>query len=176
MCPICTSNITNYSHSFSVKKHARFEALNVLKGWTFVHTYGIINPFLHRNEMLTDEVNSYGLAIINIKRCFIERVSDSSRCNLNKNTRDSLPWFFFILFSSIYTHEGAGLIDFFFYSLGHPLNACRKQASSILRKEDRRVSNELTAHSHIQVFDYVKYKHQLAYIETKSGRGVVARF
>jgi hypothetical protein len=87
----------------------------VLKGWTFVHTYGIINPFLHRNEMLTDEVNRYGLTIINITRCVIERVSDSSRCDLNRNTRDRLPWFFFIL---IYTHEGAGLIDFFLHSLG----------------------------------------------------------
>ena len=111
-------NITNCSHSFPAYKQPRFEALNLLKGWTFVHSYGIINPFLHRNEMLTDEVNRYGLAIINITRCFIERNSDSSRCDVNRNTRDSLPWFFFILFSFIYTHKGAGLIDFFFYSLG----------------------------------------------------------
>ena len=150
----------------------------MLKGWTFVHTYGIINPFLHRNEMLTDEVNRYGLAIINITRCVIERVSDRSRCDVNRNTRDSLPWFFFILFIFIYTHKGAGLIDFFFILWANSLNACRKRASSILRKEDRRVSNELTAHSHINlmVHDYVKVKHQHAYIETKSGRGVVARF
>ena len=138
----------------------------MLKGWTFVHTYGIINPFLHRNEMLTDEVNCYGLATINITRCFIERVSDISGCDLNRNTRDSLPWFFFIL---IYTHEGAGLIDFFFILWANSLNACRKRASSILRKEDRRVSNELTAHSHINrmVHDNVKAEHQHAYIETK---------
>ena len=82
------------------------------KGWTFVHTYGIINPFLHRKEMLTDEVNRYGLAIINITRYVIERVSDRSRCDVNRNTRESLPWFFFILFIFIYTHKGAGLIDF----------------------------------------------------------------
>ncbi len=134
--------------------------------------------------MLTDEVNRYGLAIINITRCIAERVSDRSRCDVNKNTRDSLPWFFFILFIlfilfiSIYTHEGAGLIDFFFILWANSLNACRIRASSILRKEDRRVSNELTAHSHINfmVHDYVKTKHQHAYIETKSGRGVVARF
>jgi hypothetical protein len=69
--------------------------------------------------MLTDEVNRYGLAIINITRCFIERVSDISRCVVNRNTRDNLPWFFFILFIFIYTHEGAGLIDFFIHSLGH---------------------------------------------------------
>ena len=68
--------------------------------------------------MLTDEVNRYGLAIINITRCITERVSDRSRCDVNKNTRDSLPWFFFILFISIYTHVGAGLIDFFLHSLG----------------------------------------------------------
>jgi len=134
--------------------------------------------------MLTDEVNRHGLAIINITRCIAERVSDRSRCDVNKNTRDSLPWFFFILFIlfilfiSIYTHVGAGLIDFFFILWANSLNACRIRASSILRKEDRRVSNELTAHSHINfmVHDYVKTKHQHAYIETKSGRGVVARF
>jgi len=128
--------------------------------------------------MLTDEVNRYGLAIINITRCIAERVSDRSRCDLNKDTRGSLPWFFFILFISIYTHKGAGLIDFFFILWANSLNACRIRASSILRKEDRRVSNELTAHSHINfmVHDYVKTKHQHAYIETKSGRGVVARF
>ena len=68
--------------------------------------------------MLTDEVNCYGLAIINITRCIAERVSDRSRCDLNRNTRDSLPWFFFILSIFIYTHEGAGLIDFFLHSLG----------------------------------------------------------
>ena len=68
--------------------------------------------------MLTDEVKCYGLAIINITRYFAERVSDRSGCDVNKNTRDSLPWFFFILFSFIYTHKGAGLIDFFFYALG----------------------------------------------------------
>ena len=125
--------------------------------------------------MLTDEVNRYGLAIINITRCITERVSDRSRCDVNRNTRESLPWFFFI---HIYTHEGAGLIDFFFILWANSLNACRIRASSILRKEDRRVSNELTAHSHINfmVHDYVKTKHQHAYIETKSGRGVVARF
>jgi len=128
--------------------------------------------------MSTDEVSCHGLAIINITRCFAERVSDRSRCDVNKNTRDSLPWFFFILFISIYTHVGAGLIDFFFILWANSLNACRIRASSILRKEDRRVSNELTAHSHINfmVHDYVKTKHQHAYIETKSGRGVVARF
>ena len=125
--------------------------------------------------MLTDEVNRYGLAIINITRCITERVSDRSRCDVNRNTRESLPWFFFIL---IYTHEGAGLIDSFFILWANSLNACRIRASSILRKEDRRVSNELTAHSHINfmVHDYVKTKHQHAYIETKSGRGEGARF
>ena len=128
--------------------------------------------------MLTDEVNRYGLAIINITRYVIERVSDRSRCDANRNTRDSLPWFFFILFIFIYTHEGAGLIDFFFILWANSLNACRKRASSILRKEDRKVSIELKAHSHrnLMVHDYVKAKHQYAYIETKSGRGVVARF
>jgi hypothetical protein len=110
--PVNTPNVTNCSHSFPIYKHTRFESPNVLKGWTIVHTYGIINPFLDRNEMLTDEVNRYGFAIINITRCFIERVSDISRCDVNRNTRDSLPWFFFILFLSIYTHEGAGLIVF----------------------------------------------------------------
>ncbi len=68
--------------------------------------------------MSTDEVSCHGLAIINITRYFAERVSDRSRCDVNRNTRDSLPWFFFILFISIYTHEGAGLIDFFLHSLG----------------------------------------------------------
>jgi hypothetical protein len=128
--------------------------------------------------MLTDEVNRYGLAIINITRYVIERVSDRSRCDVNRNTRESLPWFFFILFIFIYTHKGAGLIDFFFILWANSLNARRKRASSILRKEDRKVSYELTAHSHINlmVHDYVKAKHQHAYIETKSGRGVVARF
>ena len=115
----------------------------MLKGWTFIHTYGIIIPFLHRNEMLTDEVNCYGLTIFNITRCVIERVSDRSRCDVNRNTRDYLPWFFFILFNLIYTHKGAGLIDFFFILWADLLNACRKRASSILRKEDRRVSKSL---------------------------------
>ena len=64
--------------------------------------------------MLTDEVNRYGIAIINITRWVIERVSDRSKWVVNRNTRDYLPWFFFILFNLIYTHEGAGLIDFFF--------------------------------------------------------------
>ena len=145
----------------------------MLKGWTFIHTYGIINPFLHGKEMLTVEVNCYGLAIINITRCIIERVSDSSRCDVNRNTRDRLPWFFFILFIRTKV-PGSSIFSFILWAI--PLNACRKRANSILRKEDRRVSYELTAHSHLQVFDYVKYKHQLAYIETKSGRGVVARF
>ena len=125
--------------------------------------------------MSTDEVSCHGLAIINITRCFIERVSDRSGCDVNRNTRESLPWFFFI---HIYTHEGAGLIDFFFILWANSLNACRIRANSILRKEDRRVSHELTVHSHIDlmVYDYVKASHQHAYIETKSGRGVVARF
>ena len=126
--------------------------------------------------MSTDEVSCHGLAIINITRCITERVSGISRCDVNRNTRDSSPWFFFILF--IYTHEGAGLIDFFFILWANSLNACRKRASSILRKEDRKVSNELTAHSHMNsmVHDYLTAKHQHAYIKTKSGRGVVARF
>src|SRR5207248_10945111 len=118
--------------------------------------------------MLTDEVSCHGLTIINITRYITERVSDKSRCDVNRNTGDSLPWFFFILFISIYTHEGAGLIDFFFILWANFLNACLIQANSILRKEDRRVSNELTAHLHINlmVYDYAKVKHQHAYIET----------
>ncbi len=84
--------------------------------------------------MLTDEVSCYGLAIINITRCIAERVSDSSRCDVNRNTRDSLPWFFFILFTFIYTHKGAGLIDFFFILWANSLSACRIRASSNFTK------------------------------------------
>ena len=84
--------------------------------------------------MLTDEVSCYGLAIINITRCIAERVSDSSRCDVNRNTRDSLPWFFFILFTFIYTHKGAGLIDFFFILWATSLSACRIRASSNFTK------------------------------------------
>ena len=120
----------------------------MLKGWTFIHTYGIINPFLHRNEMLTDEVNCHGLAIINITRCFTERVSGRSRCNVNRNTRDSLPWFFFILLFIRTKVPGSSV--FFFILWANFLNACWIRAS-ILRKEDRRVSHELTAHSHVKL-------------------------
>jgi hypothetical protein len=59
--------------------------------------------------MLTDEVSCYGLGFIYIAGCIADRVSGRSRCYVNRNTRDSLPWFFFIF---IYTHNSAGLIDF----------------------------------------------------------------
>jgi hypothetical protein len=137
------------THRFTAYKDAIFAAPNVLKGWTLIHTYGIIIPFLHRNEMLTDEVNRYGIDIINITRCVIERVSDRSKCDINRNTRDYLPWFF-LSFLTLFIRTkvpGSSILSSFFGPI--PSAAYRERASSILRKEDRKVSKELKAHSHI---------------------------
>jgi len=112
---------------------------------------------LIENEMLSDEVSCYGLGIIYIATCIADSVSGRSRCYVNRNTRDSLPWFFFIFCRFIYTHIGAGLIDFSSF-FGPTLWALvGYEWAAILRKEERRVSIELTALLHVnwKVRDYV---------------------